>query len=188
MYSLNSKIYEFKKLLEKAKKLCFKNQMFNSILEEYQRGNLTDKSLIPRLEIQRPEVEQIQFNFKLTINMQEDKKFNLCEYASYGEEEGDKLYQDFFKTDGIQHIYNLEMIIELFSTNSEIMIQKINAYVNGNKSSFMEKLAIETIIGKAIKSKTPIVESMILVKLMQTDKSFKPVVERSLSKIFHKES
>ena len=85
-------------------------------------------------------------------------------------------------------MHNIEMIIELMSLNSAIMIQKIVSYINGNKSFFMEKFVIEVIIGKALKSRNPIVEPMILVKLMQADHIFKSIIEESFIKMFHRES
>ena len=54
-------------------------------------------------------------------------------------------------------MYNIEMIIEMFHTNSATLIQKLVSYINGNKSGFMEKLAVETIIGKALKSKCTLI-------------------------------
>lgn len=52
----------------------------------------------------------------------------------------------------------------------------------------MQKLAVETIIGKAMKSKSSLVESMILVKLIQADNVFQPIIEENFMKIYHKES
>lgn len=80
------------------------------------------------------------------------------------------------------------MLIELFMSNSEILIQKLINYVQSDKSSFMEKLVIETIIGKALRSKNTIVETMILVKLVKADRVFQPIVEQTLAKIYRTES
>lgn len=80
------------------------------------------------------------------------------------------------------------MLIELFPSSSSFLIQKLVSYINTNKSSFMQKLAVETIIGKAMKSKSSLVESMILVKLMQADNVFQSIIEESFMKIYHKES
>ena len=70
----------------------------------------------------------------------------------------------------------MEMLIELFYSNSSIMIQKLVSYINGNKSGFMEKLAVEMIVGKAMKNKNTVIESMALCKLMQADHVFQSII------------
>ena len=98
-YSLNEKVYhDFKKVLEKAKKYCSKNQMFNCVMEAHQSSRIQDKSLLCRLDFQQSHlIEQVQINFKLEINISEDKKFSCCEYLLPSVEESEKLYQDFYK-------------------------------------------------------------------------------------------
>lgn len=52
-FSLNKKVYfDFKKLLERAKKFCTKSNEFNAIFEAQQRGNLSDGSFINRIYTQ----------------------------------------------------------------------------------------------------------------------------------------
>lgn len=48
-YAMSKKVYEFKKLLERAKKFCGKNPEFTTIYECQQKGTLADSSLKGRL-------------------------------------------------------------------------------------------------------------------------------------------
>ena len=47
---------------------------------------------------------------------------------------------------------------------------------------------MEMIIGKAMKNKNTVIESMALCKLMQADHVFQSIIEEIFMKIFHKES
>ena len=59
--------HDFKKLLGRAKKHCYKDIMFNFIYEKQQKGNHTDHSLMGRLQASFKDIEQIQLNTKLNI-------------------------------------------------------------------------------------------------------------------------
>lgn len=69
--------HDFKKFIERVRKYCGsgKNLLFTWIVEQFHKRTLTDFSLMNRLEMDFNNMEQIEVNFKIGLNIEEDKLF-----------------------------------------------------------------------------------------------------------------
>ena len=68
--------------------------------------------------------------------------------------------------------------------NAAFMMPKIINYLKyeSEKTSFIHRFAVDFLVGKGYKSKNTVVESYILVKLIQSNKIYADLVISSLSK------
>jgi hypothetical protein len=67
--------------------------------------------------------------------------------------------------------------------NGTFMMQKLNNYVKfeSEKTPFMQRFAMDLIFGKALKSKSTVVESFIIVKLLQENRVYSELLQAAIA-------
>lgn len=107
------------------------------------------------------------------IKVFENANFNIPEYYQVTPQENDKLYEEFYLSEGMHHRNNIEQLIETFQSNKTILTQKLRVYLlNYRANTFMVRLMIESLFSKAIKNEQYLVESSIIINLCKDDEEF----------------
>lgn len=187
--SLHEKIHhEFKKLMEKLRKITDGEDIFESIYAQFSRNSIRDYSAVGRLEADFTGVTQIQSKFKLHLDFKamRGRDLGLPEYYKWEYPDADKAYLEYKRTDGAVIRSQIEQLVDTFESSASILLLKLTNLLKAHKEDVFVKNFIESLVVRGLKSKNGMVNFSLLVTLKNTlnSEQFTKILEETLFELF----